>query len=237
MILTILSIVFIECLLSIDNAAVLAIMVRDLPESQQEKALHYGIVGAYVFRGLALVFASYLIQIWWMKVIGGLYLIYLCIDYIRSHQTKTTSDDTLNKKNSGIYVLVQRIIGTFWATVLMIEIMDIAFSIDNVFAVVAFTDNMWAIIIGVFSGILAIRFVAGHFVTLLKKYPALETSVFTVIGILGTKLALESVVHFYPASAVSLLLTNEKTEIILSLLTLCVFFLPVVFSRAKTIKQ
>ena len=66
-----------EIVLSIDNAAVLAAMVKELPKNQQRKALTYGIAGAYLFRGLALVFASILVQLVWLKVVGGLYLIYL----------------------------------------------------------------------------------------------------------------------------------------------------------------
>ena len=72
-----LNIMILEIVLSIDNAAVLAAMVKELPKEQQKKALTYGIAGAYIFRGLALVFASILVQLVWLKVVGGLYLIYL----------------------------------------------------------------------------------------------------------------------------------------------------------------
>ncbi len=48
--LVLLNIVFIEAILSIDNASVLAVMVKKLPEHQQGRALRYGIIGAYVFR-------------------------------------------------------------------------------------------------------------------------------------------------------------------------------------------
>ena len=75
----ILNLILIESLLSVDNAAVLATMVMDLPEHQRPKALKWGIVGAYLFRGLALVFASILLKFWWLKVIGGVYLLYLCL--------------------------------------------------------------------------------------------------------------------------------------------------------------
>ena len=73
----ILNLIVIESLLSVDNAAVLATMVMDLPAEQRKKALRYGIFGAYIFRGLALIFAAVLIKIWWLKPIGGLYLFYL----------------------------------------------------------------------------------------------------------------------------------------------------------------
>lgn len=75
--LILINIVLLEIVLSIDNAAVLAAMVKELPKGQQKKALTYGIAGAYLFRGLALVFASILINLVWLKVVGGLYLVYL----------------------------------------------------------------------------------------------------------------------------------------------------------------
>ena len=71
------NLVLIESLLSVDNAAVLAIMVMELSDKDRKRALRYGIFGAYLFRGLCLVFAAYLIKVWWLKVVGGLYLLYL----------------------------------------------------------------------------------------------------------------------------------------------------------------
>ena len=65
-ILIILNLIIIESLLSVDNAAVLATMVMDLPKEQREKALKYGIIGAYVFRGICLVLAASLVKIWWL---------------------------------------------------------------------------------------------------------------------------------------------------------------------------
>jgi YkoY family integral membrane protein len=96
----ILNLIIIESLLSVDNAAVLATMVMDLPEKQRQRALKYGIIGAYVFRGLALLFASWLIKIWWLKAVGGAYLLYLCISYFITKNTPDEKDDLLNKKES-----------------------------------------------------------------------------------------------------------------------------------------
>ena len=77
------NLIIIESLLSVDNAAVLATMVMDLPEKERDKALKYGIWGAYIFRGLAMLFASVLINIWWLKPLGGLYLLYLVFDFTK----------------------------------------------------------------------------------------------------------------------------------------------------------
>ena len=73
--LTVGSLVLLEGLLSADNALVLAIMVRPLPPLEQRRALRYGIWGAFVFRFIAVILGSYLIRFWWLKVVGGLYLL------------------------------------------------------------------------------------------------------------------------------------------------------------------
>ena len=97
------NLILIESMLSVDNALVMGTMVMDLPKEQRGKALRYGIFGAYFFRGLALLLAAWLMKVVWLKAAGGLYLLYLTIDYFRSKSTKTTADDTLNKQNNWFY--------------------------------------------------------------------------------------------------------------------------------------
>jgi YkoY family integral membrane protein len=224
------NLIIIESLLSVDNAAVLATMVMDLPANQRDKALKYGIWGAYFFRGLAMIFASFLIKIWWLKPIGGLYLLYLVYDYWKSKQTENSDDDTLDKETNWLYKLTVGSLGTFWATVCLVELMDMAFSIDNVFAAVAFTPNIILVCIGVFIGILAMRFIAQWFVKLMEKYNFLETAAFVVIAILGIKLTLSLFEHFYPQSDISVFLGSHTADIGISILTVAIFFIPILTS-------
>ena len=224
------NLIIIESLLSVDNAAVLATMVMDLPREQRDKALKYGIWGAYIFRGLAMIFAAVLIKIWWLKPIGGIYLLYLVFDWWKSKQTETTEDDLIDKQSNWLYKLTVGSFGTFWATVALVELMDMAFSIDNVFAAVAFTPNIILVCIGVFIGILAMRFIAQWFVKLMEKYTFLETAAFVVIAILGVKLVLSLYEHFYPESAISQFLGSHAADITISVLTVAIFFIPILTS-------
>ncbi len=227
----ILNLIIIESLLSVDNAAVLATMVLDLPKEQRSKALRYGILGAYVFRGLCLIFAAWLIKIWWLKPLGGVYLIYLCIDYFRGKSTPQKDDDLLVKEEKWFYKRSFGLFGKFWATVVAVEIMDLAFSLDNVFAAVAFTDNIYLICIGVFIGILAMRFVAQWFVKLLERYPFLEKSAFIVIGILGIKLFSSLPCHFCRDEPWAGMIESETADMIVSVMTAGFFFFPILTSR------
>lgn len=225
------NLILIESLLSVDNAAVLATMVMDLPEKEREKALKYGIWGAYIFRGLAMIFASILIKIWWLKPVGGIYLLYLVYGYWKGKQTEKTEDDVIDKNSNWLYRVTVGSLGNFWATVCLVELMDMAFSIDNVFAAVAFTPNIVLVCIGVFIGILAMRFIANYFVKLMEKYTFLETAAFVVIAVLGIKLTLSLVEHYQPESGFAQFMKSEMADIIMSILTVSIFFIPILTSR------
>lgn len=214
------NIFFIEVLLSIDNAAVLAIMVKHLSPKEAVKALRYGILGAYLFRGLCLFFVSFLIGIWFLKLIGGLYLIYLGI------KSLTPSEDN-NEPQSEAPSRISKLKNSFWGTVLLVEAMDLVFSVDNIFAVVAMSKNIYLICIGVFIGIAAIRFISQGFVRLLNKFPSLEKSACIVIILLGIKLCVYSLFDIKD---------NESFDMVFSLGMLLVFFTPLTIKLLKNYK-
>jgi YkoY family integral membrane protein len=94
----ILSLIVIEGLLSVDNALAIAAMASRLPGRQKILALRLGIIGAYLFRGIALACASLIIANEWVKIIGAIYLLHLMAVHFgqRNHQEdeSTSSEDT-----------------------------------------------------------------------------------------------------------------------------------------------
>jgi len=228
--LIILNLIVIESLLSVDNAAVLATMVLDLPKEQRSKALKYGIIGAYVFRGICLLLASWLVKVWWLKPLGGLYLIYLAFSYFKNKSAEKEEEEAIKKEESWLYKSTVGMIGPFWATVALVELMDLAFSIDNVFAAVAFTDHVFLIYTGVFIGILAMRFVAQAFVKLMEKFTFLEAIAFIVIGVLGIKLTSSLYTHFFPDTTLAHAIEGEQTDMYVSIFTVGIFIIPVLSS-------
>jgi len=219
------NLILIESLLSVDNAAVLATMVMGLSQKDRKRALRYGIFGAYLFRGLCLVFASFLIRIWWLKAIGGLYLLYLVLAWARKHHNNNKNSG--NIPPNGIYKYTIKYFGAFWAAVISVELMDLAFSIDNVFAAVAFSNNILIILCGVFIGILAMRFVAQGFVRLMEHYSFLEGCAYIVIALLSIKLLLSVYQHYYPDADLSIFLNSNKADWGTSILTISIFMIPV----------
>jgi YkoY family integral membrane protein len=182
----ILIIVALEAILSVDNAMVLAVMVRPLSPEQRPRALLYGIIGAYILRGLALLFATVIIQIWWIQLLGGLYLVYL----LMAHFTKLRSHEEQQAEAP-----MQAVAANFWRVVVMINIVDLAFAIDSVLVVVAFSKDFWVIFTGVAIGILIIRIAAGVLIQVIERFPNLEHVAYLVVGWAGLKLILEGWAH------------------------------------------
>lgn len=178
--LTVGTLAILEGILSVDNALVLAILVRTLPPEQRKKALTYGIIGAFVFRFIALIFAAHLMKLMVFKLIGGGYLVYLAM----KHMFFFYKEDAHQSR--------PKTAASFWKTVLLVELTDIAFSIDSITTAVAMSDKLIIVWTGGILGIIFLRFAAGYFVKLLEKLPRLEDLAYQLIFFIGTKLTLEA---------------------------------------------
>ena len=87
-----------EGLLAADNALVLAIMVKHLPEEERKKALFYGLAGAFVFRFGSLFIISYLVDVWQIQAIGALYLLFISINHIVRKLVFKKKDEEIKRK-------------------------------------------------------------------------------------------------------------------------------------------
>ena len=106
------TLVILEGLLSADNALVLAVMVKHLPEKQRKRALFYGLLGAYAFRFIAIGIGVFLIEFWWVKVMGAGYLAWLAIKYFIEKKKEQSLDggEVAGINQSGLLI---RLFGTF----------------------------------------------------------------------------------------------------------------------------
>lgn len=181
---TITLLVALEGLLSADNALVIAVMVLGLPKDQHKKALHYGLVGAFGFRFAATLLAVYLIKLGWVKLLGGLYLLYLAYSHFSSAQT---ADERQSPPKAKSWMGMP----PFWATVVRVELVNLAFSIDSILVAVAVSPKLWVVLTGGILGIVAMRLVVGQLIALIEKYPALVDGAFVVIAWVGIKLLAE----------------------------------------------
>jgi YkoY family integral membrane protein len=176
--------VLLEGLLSADNALVLAILVLGLPREQQRKALRYGILGAFFFRIVAILFAAQMIEFAWVKLVGGGYLMWLSYAHFFRHEE---GDERGAIKPAKAWLGLS----VFWTTVIKVELTDIVFAVDSILVAVAMSPKLWVIITGGILGIVAMRLVIGQLLTLVQRYPALVDGAFVIIAWVATKLFLE----------------------------------------------
>jgi YkoY family integral membrane protein len=181
---TILLLVALEGLLSADNALVMAIIVLGLPRHERHKALRYGLVGAFAMRVVATLAAVYLIRLAFVKLLGGLYLAYLVFTHFTGH---TDEADRRSPPRARPWLGMT----AFWATVVRVELVNLAFSIDSILVAVAMSPKLWVVIAGGVLGIVAMRVVVGQLLALIQHYPALVDGAFVIIAWVAVKLVIE----------------------------------------------
>lgn len=199
--------IVLEGLLAADNAVVMAVMVKHLPKDLQKKALFYGLLGAFVFRFGALFLITVLVNYWQIQALGALYLLFISIKNIYDQKFKKQEE---NEEEDEVEEHTKKGKG-FWATVVKVELADIAFAIDSMLAAVAIAVTLpevgnfhiGGINAGQFAvmffggviGLILMRFAAQWFVKVLHDYPDLETAAFLIVGWVGVKLVVLTLAH------------------------------------------
>src|SRR3954454_21088311 len=108
------TLIILEGLLSADNALVLAVMVKHLPPEQRKKALFYELLGAYVFRFIAIGVGVFLIKLWWVKILGAGYLAWLAIKYFLDKRKASQTEEKEEEHGINKSGLLIRLFGNFW---------------------------------------------------------------------------------------------------------------------------
>jgi YkoY family integral membrane protein len=210
---------------------VLGLLAKRLPKNEQPKALLYGLAGAFIFRFIAVLTASLLLQWTFVKFLGGAYLVYIGVRHLffESKETeeekivldehghpKLVEEDTGGelteeqeeleiKERVPVYMTAKRRrelgLASFWPTVFVIELTDIAFAVDSILAALAmvgspppghspdaFHPKLWVVILGGLLGLILMRFAARAFIWLLEKFPRFEITAYLLVIVIGLKL-------------------------------------------------
>jgi YkoY family integral membrane protein len=196
----VLILVVLEGVLSIDNALVLGLLARRLPESQRAKALSYGLIGALIFRIVAIFLAGWMLRWNFVKLIGGGYLIYLAGKHLLFSKKAKHGKQHGQPGEEGS---APEAPAQFWPTVAAVELTDVAFAVDSILAAVALVADekipqsgklhpkLWVIITGGMIGVLLVRVAAALFVKLLDRFPRFETAAYLLVLLIGAKLIVD----------------------------------------------
>ncbi|MCL9660538.1 TerC family protein [Paenibacillus hunanensis] len=154
--LSLLNIIFIDLILAGDNAIVIGLAARKLPQQTQKKAILYGMGGAVIIRIAATVAVIWLLQIPWLLAVGGLLLIAI------AYKLLTDNEDHKEVKAGT----------SLWSAVWTIIIADAAMGLDNVIAVAgAANQHVVLVIIGLCISVPIVVWGSTIFIKLTNRFP------------------------------------------------------------------
>lgn len=183
----ILTLAFLEMLLSADNAIVLGLLARSLPNAHRKKAFFIGLASSFLLRAAAILAVATLLKYSWIQLAGAAYLLYLPLRHFTKKPLPAASPTA----------------HSFWKTVLLIELFDLIFAIDSIVAGVAFIETdlskLWIVYAGGMIGLIGMRYAAGLFSWLVDRFPRLEHSAYLMVGWIGIKLGLAALSYPLPS--------------------------------------
>ena len=177
-------IVWINIILSGDNAVVIALAARSLAPHQQKKAVFWGSAAAVVLRILLTVVAAKLLQLSFLQIVGGCLLLWIGLQLL--------SEDNKDEGPSKTY-------GSLMAAVRTILIADLVMSLDNVIAVAAAAQgNLLLLILGLAISIPLVVFGSTLMIQLMGRFPIIVLMGAALIGWVGGEtIASDAVLHDY----------------------------------------
>ena len=175
-----LKIIWINIILSGDNAVVIALAARSLPPHQQTKAVLFGSGAAVVLRIALTVVAARLLALPYLQIVGGLLLLWIGVQLL--------GDEDEGEGHAKEY-------GSLMAAIRTILIADLVMSLDNVIAVAAAAaGNTTLLILGLAISIPLVIFGATLLLKLMERYPVIITIGAALIGMVAGEMLVTDMV-------------------------------------------
>ena len=195
--LAILKIIGINIILSGDNAVVIALACRNLPPRQRTIGILLGAGAAVILRIIFTVLIAYVLDVPWLKLIGGLALFWIAIKLVMTEE----ADEDSVKAGTSLFEAIK-----------IVAIADVVMSLDNVLAIAAAAGGqMWLIILGLIISIPLVVFGATMIMALLTRYPILVWAGAALLGwIAGELIATEPALAVYMQQAATALGVTVK---------------------------
>ena len=166
-----LKIIWINIILSGDNAVVIALAARSLPEHQQKKAIMFGSGAAVVLRIVLTVVAAKLLALSYLQIIGGILLLWIGTQLLGGED----EEEGEGGEKAGLWVAIRTIL-----------IADLVMSLDNVIGVAAAANgNLTLLVIGLAIAIPIVIFGSTLMIKVMGRYPVIVTRGAALIGWVG----------------------------------------------------
>ncbi len=178
-----LQILWLNIILSGDNAVVIGLAAAGLPEKLRGRAVLFGIVAAAVLRIVFSIFATFLLTLWWIDLLGGLALLYIAWGFWKELRGKEEEEER------GRHEVSEKTLGqALW----QIIVADVSMSLDNVLAVAAVArDNLPMLIVGLLISIVLMGLLGGALAKLLDRYRIIAYIGLALIAYIGLELLWE----------------------------------------------
>ncbi|WP_424134555.1 TerC family protein [Roseomonas chloroacetimidivorans] len=181
-----LQIMWLNIILSGDNAVVIGLAAAGLPESQRNKAVMFGIAAAAVLRIVFSLIAQQLLALWWIDLVGGLALLYIAWNFLSELRHSQKEEGT-----EGVAHHDKTLMAALW----QIVVADVSMSLDNVLAVAAVARNdMTLLIIGLVVSIVMMGLLGGLLARVLDRYKWIAYLGVALIAWIGLQLLWEGLV-------------------------------------------
>lgn len=167
----VLQIIAIDILLGGDNAVVIALACRKLPEAQRKQGIFWGVAGAIGLRVVLIFFALQLLDIPWLKIVGALLLIWIGIKLLQPEE-----------EGHGDVAAATSLAGA----IKTIVVADAVMSLDNVIAVAAAANgSMLLVVLGILVSIPIVVWGSQLVLKLMDRYPVVITGGGALLGWIG----------------------------------------------------
>jgi len=154
-------IIFIDIILAADNAIIIGLIAANFVPKNRKKIILWGVAGALIFKIIFAIFATYLFQFYWIKIIGGLLLIWIVNDLRKDlFEIKKIRSPKIKSKEP-----------SFIKSIYKVLFADITISFDNVIGVVgASKGNFGFMIFGLILSVILTGALATYLANYVQKH-------------------------------------------------------------------
>ncbi|WP_233553368.1 YjbE family putative metal transport protein [Teichococcus wenyumeiae] len=179
-------IIWLNIILSGDNAVVIGLAAAGLAPQLRSRAVLFGIIAAAILRIIFSIFATMLLSLWWIDIVGGLALLYIAWTFLKelrsepAHEAGAASPPAEKTLGQALWQII---------------IADVSMSLDNVLAVAAVArSNLTLLMIGLGISIVMMGLLGGLLAKLLERFRIIAYIGVVLIVWIGLQLLWEGLI-------------------------------------------